>query len=171
MLPGQFQDDLIEDSVGTNGFAGTGADDTSTFYAVQAGIERKWNDLGKTTVYGEYYNNEGGANGRRGVAATIALTRSAPRHRASLIQKSMFWVGIAQGIDAASMTLYMSYRHIEGEMTVKQNATGAAGALRSVDLDDLDIVMTGAHHQVLISVFIAIVLRGQHRAGPFCVCF
>jgi predicted porin len=141
---GQFQDDLIENSTGVNGFAGTGADDTSTFYAVQAGIERKWNELGKTTVYGEYYNNDGGANGRRAVAANDSVNPfGATASRIFGSEVEVFGLGVAQGIDAASMTLYLSYRHIEGDLTVKQNAAGAAGAVSTIDLDDLDIVMTG----------------------------
>ncbi len=141
---GQIQDDLIETSTGTNGFVGTGADDTSTFYAVQAGIERKWWDLGKTTIYGEYNNNDGGANGRRGIAANDDINPFfGTASRIFDTEVEMFGAGIAQGIDAAAMTLYLSYRHIEGDMTVKQNAAGAAGGLRSIDFDDLDIVMTG----------------------------
>jgi hypothetical protein len=123
---------------------GTDADDTSTFFAVQAGIERKWWDLGKTTIYGEYNHNEGGANGRRSIAAGDALLAGTGFGQSRIFntELEMFGVGIAQGIDAASMTLYMSYRHIEGDVTV-MNGVAGVGATQKQDLDDLDIVMTG----------------------------
>ena len=37
---------------GTHSFAGTNADDEASFWSVQAGIEKKWLPLGKTTIYG-----------------------------------------------------------------------------------------------------------------------
>ena len=146
---GVFTDELIQNSpadVGDDvpGFAGAGADDESTFWAVQAGIERKWNPLGKTTVYGEYYHNEGGANGRRAVADDDAINPfQGDISRIFNSEVNVYGAGIAQGIDAAAMTLYLSYRHIEGDLTVMQGLTGL-GATEKVDLDDLDIVMTGA---------------------------
>ena len=51
-------------------FGGTGADDARQFWSTQAGIEKKFHDLGKTTVYGEYYDYEGGGNNRRNIAAS-----------------------------------------------------------------------------------------------------
>lgn len=145
---GMLQDNLIRTAnppgAGQD-FVGTNADDTTTFWALQAGIERKWWDLGKTTIYGEYNHNEGGANGRRTIGNTDILGFSAVDGTADRIfstELEMWGVGIAQGIDAAAMTLYLSYRNYSGEVTVMQGLNGNnATAVR--ELDDLDIVMTG----------------------------
>ena len=59
---GTEDDNLVEK---TTRFAGTGVDDGQDFWAIQAGIERKFIELGKTTIYGEYYNYEGGGKSRR----------------------------------------------------------------------------------------------------------
>ena len=140
---GQLKDNLIRNTA-TPGrdFVGTDADDTSTFFAVQAGIEQKWWELGKTTVFGEYNINEGGANGRRAIGATDALNDFGVASRIFDTELEMFGVGIAQGIDAAAMTVYLSYRHYEGDVTVMSGNSGN-NATSEVDLDDLDIVMTG----------------------------
>ncbi len=51
-----------------------GIETESYFYAFEAGIEHKWHSLGKTTLYGQYYRNEGGSQDRGvGTVATIAL--------------------------------------------------------------------------------------------------
>jgi predicted porin len=142
---GQLKDNLIRTEV-TPGrdFAGTDADDTSTFFAVQAGIERKWWDLGKTTIYAEYNKNDGGANGRREIDTGDALDPFGNGDPARIFgsEVEMFGAGIAQGIDAAAMTLYLSYRHIEGNVTVMEDDSGV-GATQTLDLDDLDIIMAG----------------------------
>jgi predicted porin len=141
---GQLKDNLIRTAAaGSRDFVGTNADDTSTFWAVQAGIERKWWDLGKTTIYGEYHNNQGGANGRRDLDDGDALNPFAGTDsRIFNSELDMWGLGIAQGIDAAAMTLYLSYRHYEGDVTIMSGTSGN-NATQALDLDDLDIVMTG----------------------------
>ena len=57
---------------------------------VQAGDEKKWNELGKTTLYGEYgKSNEFGA--------------------------TIWGAGVVQSIDAAAMDLYLTGRRVEFE--------------------------------------------------------
>ncbi len=55
-------------------------------------------------------------------------------------------VGIAQGIDNAAMTLYLSYRHVEGDLTLAGVAGGVANPAltQSIDLEDLDLITAGA---------------------------
>ena len=54
-------------------FAGKNADDTSTFWAMEAGIHKKWIDLGPTTIFGQYYQMDGGANERQAVGGADAI--------------------------------------------------------------------------------------------------
>lgn len=104
-------------------------DDTSTTWFVQAGIERKWHELGKTTIFGEYRNDDVGA-------AFISGGTTLASKGANLD----FWAaGIVQNIEAAAMDLYVIYRHAEGEYTATNNA--------NVSLDDFDMVMSGARIQ------------------------
>lgn len=125
-------------------FVGTNPDDVQAFWAIQGGIERKFVPLGKTTIYGEYYDYEGGAINRAlGAADAVnSLGASAAIWNTAL---NVFGVGLVQGIDAASMLFYVSYRHVEAELSLKQQFGGVAtGAMADVDLTDLDLVMTGA---------------------------
>jgi len=97
-----------------------GLDSDSTTWFVQPGIEKQWNALGLTTVFGEYRHDDAGANPGTSLGSDLD-----------------FWgAGIAQGIEKADMLLYALYRHGDGEY-VK-----ASGALTK--LDDFDLVVTGA---------------------------
>lgn len=142
------QDDLLSD---TPRFSGTGADDEQTFWALQAGIEKKFIDLGKTTVYGEYYSYEGGANSRRTVAATDALNPFDNGNRGAIWSTGVdVWgLGLAQGLDNAATVLYISYRHVEGDLTLREITGGAGGvdadgAIANAPIEDLDLVQAGA---------------------------
>jgi broad specificity polyphosphatase/5'/3'-nucleotidase SurE len=101
-----------------------GLDDTSTTWFIQPGIERKWHELGKTTIFGEYRKDDAGAN--PGTTKGADLT---------------FWAGgIVQNIEAAAMDLYVIYRHAEGDYV-------KTGAATSTNLDDFDMVISGARIQ------------------------
>ena len=103
-------------------------DDTSTTWFVQSGIERKWHDLGKTTIFGEYRKDDAGASVTN---ANQINTRGADL---------TFWAGgVVQNIEAASMDLYAIYRHADGDYT---NAAGG-----NVQIDDFDMVISGARIQ------------------------
>jgi predicted porin len=134
------KDDLIDR---TTLFAASAItpDDEQTFWAIQAGIERKWLPLGKTTIYGEYYDYEGGSNTRTLDAAFAGTAANAAVLSTGL---ESYGFGIAQGLDAAAMTLYLSYRHVEGDITVANTVLGVAtGAPINVPLEDLDLVFGG----------------------------
>lgn len=115
---------------------------------MQAGIERKFIPLGKTTVFGEYYDYEGGSNQRQFITSNDALDPVQGNGlRAAILDNSLeaYGFGIAQGIDAAAMILYLHYRHVEVDLTTVQvSGAGVAqpGAL-GVGVDDLDIVTAG----------------------------
>jgi predicted porin len=99
------------------------ADGTDTVWFVQGGIEQKWVPLGKTTIFGEFRHDDAGTN--------IGKTQSADIDH---------WAGgVVQNIENAAMDLYMIYRHSEGDFV------DAGG--NSIDLDDFDMVITGARIQ------------------------
>ena len=83
-----------------------GADDTSTTWFLQPGIERKWHPIGKTTIFGEYRKDDAGASVN---AAGVSTTRGA--------DLTFYAGGVVQNIEAASMDLYAIYRHAEGDYT------------------------------------------------------
>jgi hypothetical protein len=136
-------DDFIRD---TQRFSGTDVDEDQFFWAAQAGVERKFNDLGKTTIYGEYYNYDGGGGTRRTVGPGDALNPTGAGSWAEWYTDVNLWgAGIAQGIDNAAMLLYFSYRHVEGELVLRQlNGAVANGPIADAPIDDLDLVITGA---------------------------
>ncbi len=136
-------DNLIRD---TQRFSGTNVDEAQFFWAVQGGVEKKFNDLGKTTIYGEYYNYDGGGGTRRTVRAGDALNPTGVGNWAEWYSDvDIFGAGIAQGIDSAAMIVYLSYRHVEGELQLRQlNGTVANGPVADAPLDDLDLLLTGA---------------------------
>jgi len=136
------KDDLIADTALYSG--AVTPDDEQTFWALQAGIEKKWISLGKTTVYGEYYDYEGGSNTRT-LDAAFAGTANPAAVLSTGLQSYGF--GVAQGIDAAALTLYLSYRHVEADITVANTTLPvggvATGAPIGVPLEDLDLVFGG----------------------------
>jgi predicted porin len=93
--------------------------DSNTWF-VQPGIERKWSQLGKTSLFAEYRHDEPGANVGKTLGADVR-----------------FWAaGIVQGIEAADMILYAVYRHADGDYI------DASGTFK--DLDAFDMLITGA---------------------------
>ena len=136
-------DDFIRD---TARFTGTDVDQGQFFWAAQAGIEKKFFDLGKTTIYGEYYNYDGGGGTRRTVRAGDALNPTGLGSWAEWYTDVDLWgVGFAQGIDNAAMILYFSYRHVQGELVLRQlNGAVANGIIAGAPIDDLDVAITGA---------------------------
>lgn len=53
--------------------------------------------------------------------------------------------GLAQGIDSAAMILYLSYRHVQGDLALRElNGSNASGAIANAPIDDLDLLLSGA---------------------------
>jgi hypothetical protein len=53
--------------------------------------------------------------------------------------------GIAQGIDSAAMVLYLNYRRVTGDLTLRQlNGIEATGPIAGAPIDDLDLLLSGA---------------------------
>jgi predicted porin len=118
---GYMEDELIKAAFGA------AADDRSEFYAVEAGIQQKWIPIGKTTIFGQYYNNEGGFSFRNYGGGVGRITGS---------ELDVYSLGVMQGVDAAAMNFYAIYRHTEAEATT----TGAG----KIEFQDVDMFMTGA---------------------------
>lgn len=112
------------------------AEEDNTTWFVQAGIERKFFSLGKTTIFGEYRKDEGGTP-----EATRRLTNAAVGTGGDIRSSDIdfYAAGIVQNIDAAAMDLYVIYRHAEGDVTTfNGDKTG---------VDDFDVVISGARIQ------------------------
>ncbi len=91
--------------------------DDPFFWYVTAGIQRKWNSLGATAVYGQYYFSDD----NDAVAASNSEF------------ESTYWgFGVSQAIDAASMQVYAGYRQYETDALVD-----------GVGLEDIDVFLAG----------------------------
>ena len=150
---GYMKDDALSTD---NGFQlGAIPDDRSTFYAFELGIEKKWHELGKTTVFGQYYHNDGGSQDRTVIAVSNGFAWNDPTQTAANAAIGVengdvkystlesYGLGVIQGIDKAAMHVYVVYRHYEGDvLTTGTLANGFAGT--KFELDDLDVAMGGA---------------------------
>lgn len=124
-------------------------DDEDHFWGIQAGIEQKWNHLGKTTIYGEYAEFNAGAQiededgGVRSFNNGAFPDPGAAGDNYSSGSQVRYWgVGINQHLESAAMDLYLAYRHHEGELDITDLPTGST--IKGVEVDDIDLVMTGA---------------------------
>ena len=53
--------------------------------------------------------------------------------------------GIAQGIDSAAMILYLTYKHVQGDLELRQLQDGVAtGPIADAPIDNLDLLLGGA---------------------------
>jgi len=94
---------------------------------VTAGINTKWSSLGNTNIWGMYTQ----ADSDTGPNATSANGNVGGDIDANTSQLRIYGVGIEQGIDAAAMSLYVYYKHFEGELS-------------NVDSGSMDQVVAGA---------------------------
>lgn len=102
--------------------------DGNTYY-IKGGLRERWTHLGHTVLYGEYakYND----------SVTDAFINN------GLEASTQLWgLGVVQEIDAAAMSLWLSYRHASADVDCKNAAlcTGVAGLN---DLEDFQYVKFG----------------------------
>jgi predicted porin len=131
---GQSVDNLIDE---TSRFRGvSGAEDKSWFWAFEAGIQRKFTSIGTTTLFTQYYYDEGGSNARRNILENGAAAR--------ILDTGYSYIGggIVQMVDAAALELYLYYRHSTADMTLLPGTSGNANPI-ALDLEDLDVVTAG----------------------------
>ena len=150
---GYMQDDAMKTDPGFT--ANRIPDDRSSFYAFEVNIEKKWHELGKTTLFGQYYRNEGGSQDRTVITVADGFAWNDPTATAGGVNGNVgpergdlqsstlesFGLGAIQGIDKAAMHVYVVYRHYEGD--IRTSGAGAIPAAK-IELDDLDVAMGGA---------------------------
>jgi hypothetical protein len=81
--------------------------DSDTYY-VKAGLRERWTPLGHTVLYGEYEKNES-----TGAAFVQAIEPGGFVVQPTSSDFNLWGVGVVQEIDAAAMSLWLSYRHLE----------------------------------------------------------
>lgn len=116
---GYLDDEVIEQEV-------AGAEKRHEFYAIEAGIQQKWFPIGKTTIFGQYYHNDGGTTERDYDVVGHVITS----------ELDIYSLGVMQGVDAAAMNFYAIYRNVQAEAN-----TDVGGHL---EFEDVDLFMTGA---------------------------
>jgi hypothetical protein len=98
------------------------ADDNDTAWYVQGGIEQKFFALGRTTLYGEYGEQENG---------NLGLIHGALEDYGGTTM-SYWGLGIVQNIEAAAMDMYLFYRNLSVE--IPDDRLFAAGLEPAQDL-------------------------------------
>ncbi len=143
-----FGADLTGDGIvaETVRFRNTGVDAGENFLSGQIGIEQKFIELGKTTIYAGRYVYNGGAPTVLTVRPGDPLNPTGEGTWTVWDSNVSMWSGgIAQGIDSADMILYLTYRHVSGDITLRQlEGRAATGPIAGAPIDDLDLVMSGA---------------------------
>ncbi len=128
-------DGLLDD---TNRYRRSDVDDTEIFLSGQAGLERQFVPLGKTTIYGSHYAYSGGASSVLPVGPNDALNPTGAGDWAVWSSNVEIWGGgIAQGIDSAAMILLSDVPACERRLALRQLEGGAAtGAIADAPIDD-----------------------------------
>ncbi len=129
-------DNVLNDS----DIVGTGADDTSKFWAVEVGIEKKFMELGKTTFFGQYYDLDGGASARITVAGDDAINPGIGDANFFSTSLQVVGGGVVQELEGAATNLYLYYRHVEGDVTLVNDGIVST----ALPFEDLDVVVGGA---------------------------
>ncbi len=106
---------------------------------VKAGIRQRWTSLGHTVLYGEY----GQKNDALDCAKFACLGDSGGLATGS--QLTQWGLGVVQEIDAAAMSIWLSYRHFEADLDCSAACSDGAGHTGlHHSYDDMHIVKFGA---------------------------
>lgn len=134
---GTLHDAGLDDLYGRN------VDENTSFYTVQAGLERKFFPIGKTTIFGEYFQLDRGAGFVASGSTASILNAASLGTGLSEVSNSQIrgWgVGVNQNLNQA-IDIYLSYRHVDLSVATT-NASGTAHA--NANLDPFQAVMAGA---------------------------
>jgi predicted porin len=122
-------------------------DNIDQSYYVQAGVERKFVAAGKTTIFAEFEHDDIGAGVKPSTGGILNTTALGPPgdpsyNRMAGSEIDTWGLGIAQGIDAAAMELYVSGRLFDAD--VLTSATGLKAGAVETPIEDFLIIMGGA---------------------------
>lgn len=147
---GGFRDDALRNQLFQNTSGGNplAVNSRDYFWDIQGGIEKNWFGLGKSTLWGEYFQFRGGAavggaqftdNGGIQNCSTVAPELGAAAQRCLGSNINVWGVGFNQAIDAAALDLYVLYRHTETNVTVGNTNNVTLGRANLRDFDSVEI--------------------------------
>ncbi len=126
---------------GLDGLYGQNVDEDTSFWTIQAGIERKFFPIGKTTIFGEYFQLDRGA----GFTGTSALNIGSlfgdgagftgAGYRVANSQIQGWSIGLNQNLSEV-IDIYIDYKHVD------LDATALNGS--KADLDAIQFLTAGA---------------------------
>jgi len=143
-----FSEDRDSNTINAGIFDGKSVPDMFA-WDISGGIQKKWWDLGNTTLWGGYTNSSDGiggfvsplfganpgrslrANSIPGIGITTEVTGS---------EVTKWYLAADQSIDSATLDLYIGYQHITPEIDLIDSARKRVNA----PLEDFDLVFTGA---------------------------
>lgn len=131
-------------TIGTG--TGVSVDDDAGFWYVNAGIYRRFNSHGKTSIGVEYTETESGFGSLGNFGATNAAGNNffglpAGANYIGSTDAETWGVFLVQHIDAAATELYVSYHHTEGSIDF---IDGAGNGVASDSFEDIDVILAGA---------------------------
>jgi predicted porin len=100
---------------------GAPVDDEDTLYYLQGGIERKWFSVGRTTIFGEYENDDVGAGIKSSSGGKLASDLGGGAFVAGT-NVDTWGIGFNQNFENSGLDLYINYRNLSAD--VLQSATG-----------------------------------------------
>ena len=136
---------------------GRNVKDVDKGWYMQGGIQQKFNALGLTTLYGEYFSADGGAATAAGartgmrpddplnpLGGSTANANAIANTSSEIISTGgrAWGVGAVQRIDAAAMDIYLAYKHTQPELTLQRRDTLAIS--KSNDIAAWQAVIMGA---------------------------
>jgi hypothetical protein len=152
----------------TSSFNAKDFDDEDEHWYLQAGVERNFFGIGKSTFYGEVFKGETGAGLTGGNFRILANSDpfSVGIDTAVASSEVDAWgIGYVQSIDAAAMDLYVGFRNYSADVSavganrtttvtriedngngpreVEVSRTTVAGAKKTLDVEDFQAVMAG----------------------------
>ncbi|MFA7307555.1 MAG: hypothetical protein WC026_12885 [Hyphomicrobium sp.] len=121
---GRLHDAGLDDLYGTN------VDDNTSFWTLQAGIERKFFPIGKTTIFGEYFSLDRGAgfstSSSTGVISAVNIASlfngaSGAGYRVASSEIRGWGLGVNQNLNEV-VDVYLDYKHVELDVTALNGA-------------------------------------------------
>ncbi|HET6387790.1 hypothetical protein [Hyphomicrobium sp.] len=129
---GHLHDDGLDALYGRN------VDDDTSFWTIQAGIERKFFPIGKTTVFGEYFNLDRGAASTNSGGILNVPTLGTGFNQVANSQIEGWGVGLNQNLSEV-VDLYLSYKHVQLDVTTTNGV-----ATRDASIDAIQFITAGA---------------------------